>query len=213
MKHNNNDQATKAQVRTRGETLLEQIKSKRSEVCAWQDWLYTHNFVNKLPDEPYVWLSCILALQAVDRGNYGVGAVITNAQGQIVAEGQNSLLKPYIRTDRHAEMMALDAFEDRFPSLKQVVGFTLYTSLESCPMCTVRLINSGIRRVLFAAEDPECGMINQWERLPPFWQQMAKRREPPQFFGRTECTSELIHAAGEIFALTENELSNIIAQR
>ena len=200
------------QVRLRGEILLEQIKSKRPEVAAWQDWLYTYKFT-KLPDESYVWLSCILALQAVERGNYGVGAVITNAQGQVVAEGQNSLLKPYIRTDRHAEMMALDIFEDLFPSLKQVVGFTLYSSLEPCPMCTVRLINSGIRRVLFAAEDPECGMVSRWEQMPPFWQDMAKRRDPPQVFGRPACTPELIKAAGEIFSLTESELSDIIAQR
>jgi tRNA(Arg) A34 adenosine deaminase TadA len=212
MQDTNNDQPIHIQVRVRGEILLGQIESQRPEVAAWRDWLYAYNFT-ELPDEPYVWLSCILALQAVAQGNYGVGAVITNLQGQVVAEGQNKLLKPYIRTDHHAEMMALDVFEDRFPDLKQVIGFTLYTSLESCPMCTVRLINSGIRRVIFAAEDPECGMVSQWEKLPPFWQQMAKRREPPQFFGRPACDPELINAAGEIFALTESELSNIIAQR
>jgi cytosine deaminase len=211
MQHNN-EQAMHIEVRTRGETLLKQIESKRTEVATWQDWLYAYDLA-ELPDEPYVWLSCILALQAVSLGNYGVGAVITDVQGQVVAEGQNKLLRPYVRTDHHAEMMALDVFEDRFPDLKQVVGFTLYTSLECCPMCTVRLINSGIRRVLFAAEDPECGMVNQWEKLPPFWQQMATHREPPQFFGRPACAPELISAAGEIFALTESELSRIIAQR
>jgi hypothetical protein len=31
--------------------------------------------------------------------------------------------------------------------------------------------------------------------------------------GRPVCNSELINVAGEIFALTESELSNIIAQR
>ncbi len=212
MQHSNKNQDIDLQIRLRGETVLEQIKNERPEVATWRNVLYSYKFT-ELVDDPYVWLCCILALQAVSLGNYGVGAVITDVEGQVVAEGQNKLLKPYLRTDHHAEMMALDLFEDSFPDLKQVIGFTLYTSLECCPMCTVRLINSGIRRVLFAAEDPECGMVSQWEKLPPFWQEMAKRREPPQFFGRPTCTSELINAAGEIFALTESELSNTIAQR
>ncbi|MCC0178541.1 nucleoside deaminase [Waterburya agarophytonicola K14] len=212
MQHSNKEQDIILSLRLRGETLLEQIKNERSEVSTWRNWLYLYEFT-KVEDDPYIWLSCILALQAVSLGNYGVGAVITDVQGRVVAEGQNKLLKPYLRTDRHAEMMALDIFEDSLPNLKQVTDFSLYTSLECCPMCTVRLINTGIRRVLFAAEDPECGMVSQWNKLPPFWQQMAKRREPPQFFGRPSCNPELINAAGKIFALTESELSNIIAQR
>jgi tRNA(adenine34) deaminase len=163
-------------------------------------------------DDCYVWLSCGLALEAVEAGNYGVGAVIVRG-GKVVAEGRNRLVKPYLRTDRHAEMEAVDGFEEMLRDIPDATGTTMYTSLECCPMCTVRLINSGIREVLFAAPDPDGGMLGRWEGLPPFWQSMATRRQPPQRFGQAPCAPELSELAAVIFHTGSEQLDVRIAAR
>jgi tRNA(adenine34) deaminase len=160
----------------------------------------------------FVWQSCVLALEAMASGNYGVGAVIVQS-GTVVAEGRNRLIEPYIRTGHHAEMEAVDTFEDRFRALPDATGFTLYSSLECCPMCTVRLINTGIREIYYAAPDPEGGMLERWQGLPPFWQQLAARRRPPQMFARAACTPQLSELASDIFHASDAALDVKMASR
>lgn len=160
----------------------------------------------------FVWLSCVLALEAMASGNYGVGAVIVRA-GEVVAEGRNQLVAPYVRTSRHAEMEAVDQFEERFRDLPAATGFALYSSLECCPMCTVRLINTGIREVFYAAADTDGGMLGRWLNLPPFWQRLAASREPPQRFAPAPCTEELRELAARIFHASDVELDLRMAAR
>ncbi len=202
----------RADVSARGRARLDAIDNPDAAVRDWKTRLHGYAFT-EAPDDPYIWLSNVLALDAVSRGNYGVGAVIVReADGDVVAEGQNHLLRPYMRTDHHAEMVAMDRFEDAFRQ-EDRRGFTLYSSLECCPMCTVRLINGGIRTVYFAADDDDCGMARFVDRLPAFWRRTAALREPPQRFERPRCAPLLMDWAGEIFRSTEQRLNEIVRQR
>lgn len=208
------DAPAHAAVRERGAALLDGIEPRGEQVARWKEALagYAFSASPEHPDDPFVWLTCILALDAVNRGNYGVGSVIVK-DGRVLSEGSNRLLRPYMRTDHHAEMVALDGFEDAHPGLRDMEGFVLYSSLECCPMCTTRLINAGIRTVLYAAEDLDCGMVHMIHNLPPFWNRMLATREPGQHWGRPACTPQLIEWAGDIFWSTEAELSEQVRRR
>jgi hypothetical protein len=62
-------------------------------------------------------VACQEALVAALRGNYGVGALLVDPQGTIVARGQNAVFSPYFRSDLHAEMVVMNTFEERHPEI------------------------------------------------------------------------------------------------
>ena len=103
----------------------------------------------------------------------GVGGL--ESRGSL-SSGHNEVFSPYFRSDRHAEMVAMDAFEDTHRASGGLGRFRLYTSLESCPMCLIRLSTSRIGRVLHAARDIPAGMVYRMSDLPPFWIELARRK-------------------------------------
>ena len=70
-------------------------------------------------------LACSEALMAARTGNYGVGAVLVDPQGQVVERGRNMVFLPHFRSDRHAEMMVMTAFQQRYPAAENMRGYTL----------------------------------------------------------------------------------------
>jgi diaminohydroxyphosphoribosylaminopyrimidine deaminase/5-amino-6-(5-phosphoribosylamino)uracil reductase len=78
-----------------------------------------------------------------------VGAVVVNAEGVVVASGYHESAG-----GPHAEVVALDIAGGR------ARGATLYCTLEPCchtgrtGPCTERILQAGIRRVVFASRDP-----------------------------------------------------------
>ncbi len=144
----------------------------------------------------------MLALKGVDSGNFGVGCILVDFHGNVVVQGHNEVFNPYFRSDRHAEMVVMDEFEDTHRDIPKIQGFTLYTSLESCPMCFVRLITSGVNKVLHASPDLTGGMVREKKNLPQFWLDLYEGK----VFSQSRCSQELINAANEIFLLNVDEL-------
>ena len=199
------------QIRSRGLAGLAAIVSADAAVAGWSDRLSRFAFTTREHD-PFVWLTCVLALRSVSEGNFGVGAVIAK-DGAILADGRNQAFYPTFQTGRHAEAVALDRFEDAFPQAGAAIGAVLFSSLECCPMCTVRLVNCGIRTVYYATADPDCGMIGRWSDLPEGYRRLSAGRVPPQTFGAADCTQDLVDAAAAIFALNADALAAIMAAR
>jgi cytosine deaminase len=162
-------------------------------------------------DDDFMRDACIHALMAAVEGNHGVGAVIVHRE-RIVAQGRNRAFQPQPRSDLHAEMDALNEFERNQNDIDPA-ECTLYSSLECCPMCTVRLINVGIGRVLYAADDPECGMVSRFAQLPAGYREMAASRTPAQHFGKADCDASLVACAHEIFQLNLDALNHTTRQR
>ena len=137
------------------------------------------------------------ALSAVKEGNHGVGAcLIREKTGEVVQRGHNRIFQPYYRSDLHAEMDTLTGYEKRVKAQSpKVEGLVLYTSLEPCPMCLARIINSGVQKVYYLAPDPDRGMVYLFKNLPPAWQEIAEGRtyEPAQ------CSPEMKYLANEVF--------------
>lgn len=189
-----------------GRQRLAKIRAETDDINTWKIRLTEHRPRREYTDDVYVWLTCILALEASIEGNFGVGSILVNEGGNIVVQGHNEVFSPYFRSDRHAEMVVMDAFEDARRAPGGLDRFTLYTSLEPCPMCLIRLSTSDIGRVLFAARDIPGGMVHRMNELPPFWIELAQRK----IFQQAACSPNLMEAANEIFRLNLDALTEKI---
>ena len=141
---------------------------------------------------------CQEALVAARRGNYGVGAVLVNPRGTVVAQGQNAVFYPHFRSDLHAEMVVMNAFEERHPEVDTMRGYTLLSSIEPCLMCFARLLAAGVETVKFLAEDVWGGMVNHRQHLPAAWQRLGQR----QAIGQAEVSESLRQFALDVFRVT-----------
>src|SRR5579864_9473013 len=93
------------QIREMGQQRLRSIRSSGGDVGRWRAFLADYQLQIQHPDDAYAWLTCTLALEGVARDNFGVGAILVDAGGQVVAQGHNQVFHPYFRSDRHAEMV------------------------------------------------------------------------------------------------------------
>lgn len=192
----------KEEIRSKGQKELDGISAGNERIKRWKSVLINYKFKDELPDDRYVWFTNVLALQSVDSGNFGVGCILIDLSGNVIIHGHNEVFNPYFRSDRHAEMVVMDRFEDTHRDLSDLAGFTLYTSLESCPMCLVRLITSGIKRIFHASPDVSGGMVSRMDYLPEFWTDLSGGK----VFSQAACSMEMIDAANEIFLLNVDEL-------
>jgi cytosine deaminase len=142
-------------------------------------------------------VACREALEAARTGNYGVGAVLVDPEGRIVARGRNSVFFPRFRSDLHAEMVVLNAFEERHPRSKHMRGYTLVCSLEPCPMCLARLLVAGVQTVKFLARDDLAGMVGHRGKFPAAWRRLWRRQE----FVRADVSDGLKRFALDVFLL------------
>jgi tRNA(Arg) A34 adenosine deaminase TadA len=199
----------KGDIRDLGARLLGEIDSENENVINWKDWLQKYRFSPEYPDDLYAWITDVIALRSVNSGNYGVGSIMVDSRNEIVALGQNLVFSPTFRGDLHAEMVALNHFEEENPQITNLKRFTFYTSLEPCPMCLIRLISSGINRVHYVASDPIGGMVNGITLFPPLWKELSE----PQLFKTAQCSLELSKAAIEIMLINAEELLEILRKR
>lgn len=84
-----------------------------------------------------------------------VGAVLVNAQGEILGEGWNRNLADS-DPSAHAEIVAMRQ-AGRKLSNHRLVGTTLYVTLEPCAMCAMAMVHARVGRLVFAATDPKTG--------------------------------------------------------
>lgn len=199
----------KSAVREKGLILLDQGQFNTKSEIQIKDWLIAYQFDNSFSDDSYSWLSCVLALIGSSKGNFGIGCVLVDNAGSIVEVGHNEVFHPYFRSDRHGEMVVINAFEEKFKGKKSLKKYTLYSSLESCPMCLTRLITSGIGKVSYLTPDLTGGMVNKIDKLPEVWQQLSS----DQIFNQASCSKELMNVSSDIFLLNVETLNTIIRNR
>lgn len=99
-----------------------------------------------------------LAWESARAGSLGVGAVVTDTRGQVVATGRNRILETDAGEDllagsivAHAETNALAKL--RWPP-REKDGLVLWTTLEPCLMCSGAIRMSSVDEVRFLARDP-----------------------------------------------------------
>lgn len=156
-------------------------------------------------DDAYALVVVKSALESIREGSGGIGAcLVDSTTGEIVEYGRNRQFSPHFRSDFHAEMDLLNKYEDRaqkmndpdnFNNPRECKNLVLVTSVEPCPMCLIRIINAGIKTVLYVVEDKEGGMVTRLDNLPPFWKEFAADRE----FRPADCSRELRQIAIDLF--------------
>jgi tRNA(adenine34) deaminase len=99
-----------------------------------------------------------IAIEESKRGDWPYGAVIIK-DGAIVVKGFNTTTRDR-DTTAHAEVNVIRAALKAIPDLS-LQGHTLYTSSESCPMCTGAFIWAGISRVVFGASIEQLIAVGQ----------------------------------------------------
>lgn len=100
-------------------------------------------------------MALTLAWEAHIGGNVGVGAVLTDPHGRIVASGRNR------QSDKEAppgRLRATSIAHAELDVLGQLVPgdyrhHTLWTTLEPCPLCSTAIVMSNVGNVTFAARD------------------------------------------------------------
>ncbi len=197
------------QIRELGLHELTRINLKNEDLGKFKTLLMDYKFNNRYTDDTYVWLTDVLALKAANSGNFGVGCILIDINGNVVVQGHNEVFYPYFRSDRHGEMVVMDKFEDTYREFTRLEDYTLYTSLEPCPMCLARLILSGLNKVLYAAPDIEGGMVHRIKDLPKLWIDLGDG----QSFIQAGCSQELINIATEIFFFNVEELNEKLKNR
>lgn len=103
------------------------------------------------------------ARAAAGRGEVPVGAVITDADGRVVARAGNRTRELSDPT-AHAEILALRAACAAAGS-ERLPGHALYVTLEPCPMCASAISQARIARLYYGAPDPKSGGVAHGPRI------------------------------------------------
>lgn len=180
-----------------------------TKVDHWRRFLADFETSESFRHETHALRSCRLALEAVEAGSYGVGAVLLDGKGRVVVEGHNRVRVAGFRSDLHAEMVVLNEYEAAGLPRQRARELTMITSLEPCPMCMTRLIVAGVGTVLYVAEDPVGGMVQRKHGLPPVFRSITEHQD--QVWGPAECSDELRVAAFKIWTESRERLEHVIA--
>ena len=107
-------------------------------------------------DETFMRIALDLAVQAQQRGEVPVGAVVV-LDGTVIGEGFN---QPISGTDptAHAEIVAIRRAAARLGNYR-LAGAELYVTIEPCQMCVGAMIHARIARLVYGAPEPRAGAI------------------------------------------------------
>lgn len=137
---------------------------------------------------------------ARDNHDWAVGCVIT-LDGKIVARGRNKVFSSKNRL-LHAEIDAILKLQDKYfdPTGK---NFTLYTTLEPCPMCFGSLLLTNVRTIIAGTNLDKSGASASMEHLPEFFTQPHHK---------TVMTTGLLEAECESMWLSGEPAKKLIAR-
>lgn len=104
-------------------------------------------------DKVFLQMALEEAELALEENTYPVGAILVDDQFNVIAKGRNRV-HPAQDTTAHAEIEAIrNAGEAIFDAKIHNKSFTLYSSLEPCPMCTGGILFAKIKRVVWLLND------------------------------------------------------------
>lgn len=134
----------------------------------------------------------LLALEeaqgSLARGEVPVGAVLTTANGELLAKSGNRTIELKDPT-AHAELLVIREGANKLVS-ERLVNCDLYVTLEPCAMCAAAISFARLRRLYFGAIDPKMGAVENGPRL---FQQPTCHHRPEVYggIGETEAAQLL----------------------
>ena len=114
----------------------------------------------------YRWMRQAIALASAagEAGEVPVGALVVDANDQLIATAENRRERDHDPT-AHAEVLALRAAGIAQASWR-LERCTLYVTLEPCPMCSGAIIQARLGLLVYGADDPKTGAIRTVLNLP-----------------------------------------------
>ncbi|MHA7872466.1 MAG: nucleoside deaminase [Hyphococcus sp.] len=123
-------------------------------------------------DESFMRRALDEARAAADAGEAPIGAVLVDAEGEVIASAGNAPISTNDPTG-HAEIRVLRAAAAKLGNYR-LPETTLYVTLEPCAMCAGAISHARIRRLVIAAPDPKGGAV--WHGAKFFQQQTCHWR-------------------------------------
>ena len=114
-------------------------------------------------DSDWMWLALGQASLAADMNEVPVGAVLVDADGQLIAAGHNHPISS-CDPSAHAEINTLRAAALKLNNYR-LPDTTLYVTLEPCTMCVGALVHARIKRLVYGASEPRSGAIESAQQL------------------------------------------------
>ncbi len=122
---------------------------------------------------PRLWQACFeLAWEAHLEGSNPIGALVADADGVVVSTGKSAVKSTLsgVRISNceiaHAEVNALLALDNRIHTKARASSYTLYATLEPCPVCFSALYMSDVKKLVYAAADRFGGSTNLLGKTP-----------------------------------------------
>ena len=100
---------------------------------------------------------------AAARGEVPVGAVITDADGNVIAADGNRM-RERLDPTAHAEMQVIREAARKLGKVR-LTGLDLHVTLEPCPMCAGAISFARLRRLYYGAADPKGGGVDHGARV------------------------------------------------
>ncbi|RAK65193.1 nucleoside deaminase [Hymenobacter edaphi] len=113
-------------------------------------------------DQLYAWLAYAVVYQDwqttaqpdSSRG-FNIGSVLVNADGYVVHWGRNCVNATRNQT-QHGEVRLIQSYLQRTRQ-RALSGYTIYTTLEPCAMCSGMMTLTQVTRTVFGQRDPDYG--------------------------------------------------------
>ena len=105
------------------------------------------------PDDVLLRRSIALAREARAHGNHPFGALLTDGEGRVRLEAENTVVTDDDRT-AHAELKLMRE-ACRKLDRGELVQSSIYTSTEPCAMCSGAIYWAGVSRVVFGLRESE----------------------------------------------------------
>ena len=106
-------------------------------------------------DKENMRLAIFEALKAYDEGEVPIGAVLVDENGILICAEHNRIEQLNDAT-AHAEILTLRAASKKLKR-RCLKNFTLYVTVEPCPMCAGALVLSRVKRLVYGAVDSKFG--------------------------------------------------------
>jgi tRNA(adenine34) deaminase len=122
--------------------------------------------VQRERDQLYAWLAYAVVYQdwqtTVQRDSsrgFNIGSVLVNADGYVVHWGRNAVNATRNQT-QHGEVRLIQGYLERTRQYA-LPGYTIYTTLEPCAMCSGMMTLTQVTRTVFGQSDPDYGAALQ----------------------------------------------------
>ena len=111
----------------------------------------------------YMHIALDEARAAAARGEIPVGAVVIDANGQVVAQASNRT-RELSDPSAHAEILVIREACLRLGQ-ERLIDHDLYVTLEPCSMCAGLIAAARLRRLYYGATDEKSGGVGQGPRV------------------------------------------------